>query len=287
MTDVLAPRMVTLEQVISYAPLGIRFWDAVAGRVVGEGLTVRARRAGTTAPVAIARTSQSGINGFVRLPGLEFLEHPGESVATAASPPAVQLYVVDVIDALDRFVPVAFRVHAPHAGIFPDGTGSPPDSGPPGFFLFPSATRSASGTIGVLRAELHDRVRDTAAAHAVVELSLPGNRVDYGLADEAGRVVVMFAYPRFAPTVLSPPSTADAARERPSWPATVRVLYDPAAQVSLGPGLPPDLASLFGQPAAQLRPASGQPPVTQFDLTVVMGQDAVLRTDNEPRLLIR
>jgi hypothetical protein len=287
MTDVLAPRMVALEHVISYAPLGIRFWDAVAGRIVGEGLTVRARRAGTTAPVAIARTSQSGIKGFVRLPGLEFLEHPGESVATAASPPAVQLYVVDVIDALGRFVPVAFRVHAPLAGLFPDGGGSPPDAGPPGFFLFPAAARSTSGTVGVLRAELHDRVGDSAAAHAIVVLSLPGNRVDYGVADEAGRAVVMFAYPRFAPTVLSPPPTADAARERPSWPATVRVLYDPAVQESLAPDLPPDLASLFGQPVAQLRPTAGQPPVTHLDLTVVMGQDTVLRTDTEPRLLIR
>jgi hypothetical protein len=286
MTDALAPQLVPLEQVISYAPLGIRFWDAAAGRAVGDGLVVRARRAATTGPVALARTSRSGISAFVSLPGLRFLEHPTESVAAEASPPPVEPYAVDVADPLGRFVPVAFRVDAPHAGVFRSANGSPPDAGPPGFFLFPAVARPVPAALGAVRAELHDRSADQPAAHAVVQLNLPGNQRAYGLADGAGRVVVMYAHPRFAPTVLSPPPSAQAAREQPAWPATVRVLYDRAAQVLLAPDLPPDLASLFGQAAAPIWSAPGGPSDTELGVTLVLGQEAVLRTDGEPRLLI-
>jgi hypothetical protein len=142
------------------------------------------------------------------------------------------------------------------------------------------------GTTGILRAELHDRATDGPASHAVVELTLTGNRREYGLADAAGRVAVMFAHPRFAPTVLSPPPTAQAAKEPPSSPATVRVLFDRAQQVVLAPDLPPDLSSLFGQPAAPIWPSPAGPPDTELGVTLVLGQQAVLRTDGEPRLLV-
>jgi hypothetical protein len=284
--DVLAPPMVSLERVISYAPLGIRFRDATGGGTIPAGLLVRARRSGTSEPVATATVSRTGVHAFVSLPGLRHLEHPDKPIAGATSPPTVEPYVVDVSDRLGRFVPVAFRVDAPWAGVYSPWQASPPDAGPPGFFLFPAVGHAAGTALGVLRAELYDRVAGRPAAHAVVELTLPGNRREYGLADDAGRVVVLFSHPRFAQTVLSPPPSAESARELPSWPASVRVRFDRAAQVVLAPDLPPDLASLFGQAPAPIWASAAGPPDTELGVTLVLGQDAVLRTDDEPRLLV-
>lgn len=286
MIDVVAPMLVELEVVRSYAPLGIRFRDTAGGAVVADGLRVRARRSGTEAPVALASVNRSGVHVFTSLPGLRWLEHADAPVAGAASPPATLSYVIDADDTQGRFVHVAFRVDAPHAGTFPPPPPGPPGDTQPGFFLFPGINRSASSAYGVLRAEVHDHATGDPAAHAVVQLTLPGNRREYGLADADGRVAVLFSHPRFAPTVLSPPPSAATAKERPSWPASVRVLFKLATQVELAPDLPPDLGSLLRQPPAPIWASAGGPPSTDLGVTLVLGQDAVLRTDDEPRLLV-
>jgi hypothetical protein len=286
MTGLFAPELVPLEFIRSYAPLGIRFRDAADGAVVDRGLRVRARRTGTVEPVAVATVTRSGVHAFTSLPGLRGLEHAPDPVGGVASPPATLSYVVDVADATGRFVPVAFHVDAPHAGIFPPAAAGPPPATEPGFFLFPATNHAAGAALGVLRAELAVHGSGKPAANALVELTLPGGRREYGLADAMGLVAVFFAHPRFAQTVLSPPPSSTAARERTSWPATVRVRFDANTQLLIPPDLPPDLASLFGQPPARIWASAGGPPHTELGVTLVLGQDAVLRTDDEPRLLV-
>jgi hypothetical protein len=124
------------------------------------------------------------------------------------------------------------------------------------------------------------------AAHAVLELRLPGGRREYGVADAAGRVAVVFAYPRFTTAVSSPPQSAEAARQPPEWPLSVRVRYAAGSQVSLHRSLPPDLRSLFAQPSADVWPSESGPPGEELDASLVFGRELVLRSDEGPTLLV-
>jgi hypothetical protein len=289
MTDLLAPSVTVMERVITYTPLGIRFWDAARDTEVVDGLVVTARQGSHPERSVRAVATRSGVHAFFGLPGLRSIEHPSDPQTGLASPPQVERYIVDVIDPLRRFVPVAFQVDAPFEGVFPVGVaagGGAPGGGVPGFFLFPSATATTSAALAVVRADIIDASTDAPASHAVVELTPVGGSRVFGIADNAGRVTLMFPHPRFAPAVLSPPPTPLDARQPPSWAATVRVRFQRAAQASLGPDLPPDLASLFAQPTAPIWATSAGPPAMDLGVTLVLGQETVLRTDGEPRLLV-
>ena len=112
-------------------------------------------------------------------------------------------------------------------------------------------------------------------------------RAEFELASVPARDVV-------APSQLNPCLDAELdavilaaiAPDSEQRPASVRVLYARAAQVTLDPDLPPDLASLFGQPATQIWASGAGPSDTVLGVTLVLGQEAVLRTDSEPRLLV-
>ena len=287
MNDLLAPRLLPLERVIVFTLLGIRLLDAATGGPITDGLSVRARPPSAPDQVARAEPTWAGVYAFHRLPGLRHLVYPDEPVLGRASSPETRRYVVDVRDASGRFVPVAFEADAPYEGFFSLGlNGSPPADAAPGFYLFPAVTRSPAAALAVVRATLVDRASGAPAAHAVLELTLPNGGREFGLADDEGRVVATFAYPRFAPTVLSPPQSADAAREPAGWTLTARVRYQPGAQISLLPDLPPDFVSLFGQSDAPIWATAAGPPAGALDVGLVFGQEVVLRTDEEPRLLV-
>ena len=288
MTTGLAPAMRPLERVIVNTALGIRFWDGARGVPVGDGLVVHARLPGAVSRPGRASPTRSGVYAFHSLPGLRGYEYPANPSVGLGSPPTTRRYIVDVVDTLGRFQPVAFGVDAPRPGIFPtDGAAaSPPGDAAPGFFLFPAVTATAPSSMAVVRAEVHDRSTDEPAGNAVVELTLPGGRREYGIAGDDGRVALVFPHPRFEPTVLSPPPTADDAREPASWAASVRVRFDRPAQVPTAPGLPPDLGSLFGQSPAPIWATAAGPPATELGVTLVLGQEAVLRTEGESRLLV-
>jgi hypothetical protein len=276
-----------LERVIVNTALGIRFWDSARDVPVTDGLLVHARRpSAPTRPVRAVPT-RSGVYAFHSLPGLRHVEYPSTDESSSASPPATQTFIVDVVDTLGRFVPIAFGADAPHHGVFTtDRVVSPPGDGAPGYFLFPAMTATAPGSLAVVRAELFDREDRTPAGNAVLEITLPGGNRQYGVADAQGRVAAMFPYPRFVPTVLSPPPSPDDAREPPSWPTAVRVLFNRAGQVDTAPGLPPDLGSLFGQSPALVSGTATGGGATELCVTLVLGQETVLRTDGEPRLLV-
>jgi hypothetical protein len=138
----------------------------------------------------------------------------------------------------------------------------------------------------VVRTKLVWRATGSPARNAVVELTPAGGGRAFGVADAEGRVALMFPHPRFAPAVLSPPPTSLDVRQPASWVATVRVRFQLSAQVLLARGLPPDLASLFAQPPAPIWATTAGPPAPDLGVTLVLGQETVLRTDGEPRLLV-
>jgi hypothetical protein len=288
MTGVFGPVLRPLERVIIDTALGIRFWDGARDVPIRNGLLVHARLPGAVTRLDRATPTRSGVYAFHALPGLRAQEHPSSGSDGSLSPPTTRRYIVDVVDTLGRFVPVAFGVDAPHRGIYPtDGVvPSPPGEAAPGFFLFPAVTASAPSSMAVVRAEVREHATDEPAAHAVLQVTLPGGRRQYGIADGAGRVAAIFPHPRFAPTVLSPPPTADDAREPASWAVSVRVRYHRPSQVATASGLPPDMESLFGQPPAAIWATTAGPPATELGVTLVLGQETVLRTDGEPRLLV-
>jgi hypothetical protein len=287
MTGSLHPPLVPLEQVIVFSPLGIRFWDGSRDASVSDGLVVRARPRTAPGQVVTARSTRTGVYAFFGLPRLRAIEYPPASLAEAGSPPFVERFVVDVTDTQRRFVPVAFQVDVPHLGVFVGGApASPPELGPPGFYLFSAVTRTPPPTLAVVRAALAEQSSGTPAAHAVLELTLPDGRLEIGVADAVGQVVAIFPYPTFEATLASPPRSSQAALEPPEWPINVRARYAPGSQNSLEPSLPPDLGSLFAQATAAIWSSAAGPPVAELGATLVFGRELVLRTDAESTLLV-
>ncbi len=285
MTDLLAPPLRPLEQVLVVTPLGIRFWDAARDSAVTSGLVVTARPESSPRQARTATRTRSGVYAFFGLPGMRSVEYP--PAAGPASPPATERFIVDVADAERRFVPVTFRVDAPFVGIYPIGLGaSLPGTGAPGFYLFSSATRSGATDLAVLRATLTERATGAPAAHAVLEVTLPEGQRLFGLADAEGQVAVLFPYPRFATVISSPPRSSGAASRPSDWPVAVRVRYGPGGQTIVLPDLVPELSSLFMQPFVDIWPGASGPPESELSTSLVFGRELVLRTDEGPTLLV-
>jgi hypothetical protein len=180
-----------------------------------------------------------------------------------------------------------FQVDVPHQGIFPT-SGSPSGSGPAGFYLFSAPTRPAAADMAVVRAQLETAAQQP-AAHAVLEVTTPDGRVWYGVADERGRVAVMFPYPAFSvPAVGAPPQSSAEAQEPQHWSLALRVRYEPAALIQPpgGTAAVPYLSSIFSQAAGLLRPSRAGSPVNELAADLVFGRELVVRTDQEPVLLV-
>jgi hypothetical protein len=276
-----------MEDVVIFTSLGIRFWDAARDIRVDEGLVVRARPEDAPREVRQARVTRSGVYAFTGLHGLRDTEYPFPPAPVLGSPGPlpVRSFIVDVVDALGRFLPMAFRVDAPFLGVFPTGivNGAPGDT--PGFFLFSAPSRVTPAKLAGVRVSLVVAATDAPASHAVLEISLPDGGPVYALAGEDGQATAIFPYPPFAAS-LATPRTTEEARAPASWEIDVRVRYEPAGQGPLLPGLPPDAAELFQQAFVDVRPTAAGAPVDHVDASLAFGRDLVLRTDNQAHLLI-
>lgn len=273
-----------LETVTAFAPLGIRFWDEVLDRQVQDGLVVNARAEGTASPRASAFVTASGIYAFDRLPGTRG-DAPTEW-PLPASPPAKRAFVVEVVDARERFSRVEFRVRLPldYQGVFPQDP-SPSGLSPKGFGLYSSVVRKAPPWMATVRGELWDADLDQPAAHAAVRVTVPGGQGWDGLADRLGRFQVVFPYPvlpsEFAES--SPPSGTGNPLFVGSWDLTLTVAYQPAAlEAVVGSRLPPT-----DETWPYLRSVLGQAPATvelgSASLTLRFGREVVARTPTDPR----
>ena len=193
-------------------------------------------------------------------------------------------FVIEVEDSWRRFLPFSFTAELPHRGLFElpclDSPLSPIDLPEPGVPLFSSPARLVPGGMAVVRAQIEELGTNKPAAGALLEIeassaTMPATRAR-GLADNEGRVVVMFPYPELAPPPsqrLSPPAGGQSLSSR-QWSVSARIFWGP---VSAGDELPDICALLKDQPEREpLGPIS--PPGPLPVQTLRYGQELVLRS---------
>lgn len=261
--------MSVLERTTRTALLGVRPWDGATGRAVTDGLTLTELRHGTA-----AIPNRSGVFAFHDLPGLRASAFGAGDDAFWASPPAHVELELELVDELGRYLPFRFAAHAPARGLFVESCGpsSPPEVEVPGVPLFSAPGRVVPGGLASVRADLWDTAADRPAASALLEVTAgPGTTVR-GVADAAGRVLVLLPYPEPPWQTGSPPPTAVALSEQ-TWTLGLAVRYDPA----LEPGAAPDLCAVLGQPPATPL-AALSPAVALSTATLTFGQPLTLRT---------
>jgi hypothetical protein len=190
-----------------------------------------------------------------------------------------------------RFLPFTFDAEVPMRGLFADDCGLAPS--PPELVgtvpLFSAPTRVAPGGTARVSADLWDVGADAPASWAVLEVSAGGALVR-GVADERGRVIVLFAYPEPPLQPASPPPPPGSrALSKQEWPLTLAVRYAPASMSPPSPdpasGDPPDLCAVLTQTPATLLAADS--PVTPLGpQTLAFGTELALRTAGHSELLV-
>ena len=190
-------------------PLGVRFWDGVARRLVGDGLNVTARAQGSeTARPVRAFANRSGTWVLRDLPGLRDFELAEDRSEFHRDWTPTRWYDIEVADDERRFLPFRFAAQAPRRGFVPflEGLASPPasravdvpDRAVP---LYPSPARAVPSGMAVIRMQLREPDADSPpgsrryAAWAVVDALIDGRVAGTSYADERGRVAIMFPCP--------------------------------------------------------------------------------------------
>jgi hypothetical protein len=264
---------IVLETVTRTALLGVRFWDRVTGRVVGDGLEVTITTTGKQAVM-----NHGGVFVVHELPGLRASTFGAGDDAFWASPPAMTEIGFTVVDALRRFLPFAFTADVPMRGLFAEDCGlpvlSPPDATVGSVPLFSAPSRVAPAGIAAVRADLWDVEADAPAAWAVLEVSAGAGPTYRGVADDRGRTVVLLPYPEPQWHTTSPPPGSRALSDQ-TWPLAVAVRYAPPASPPVGDV--PDLCAVLTQGEGTLLEADS-PTTPLGSQTLAFGRELVLRT---------
>ena len=265
-----------LDRLTQVAPLGLRFRDVVSGAFVGEGLNVRVYPLGRSTASVAAIANRKGVYVLHHAAGLRALEAGAGNREFWDHLPPRKSFVIEVSDQQRRFQPFHFLEQLPIEGIY-KWTGvapaSPPASppalaaAPTSIPLYSSPVRSVPAGMAVLRAELWDAAQDTPAAWAVIEGYLDDQLIVRGIADEQGRIALIFPYPAprsFAVSsppvspVSSPPAATGPALTEQVWSirllakyTAVRPVSSPPDPFEIKPELP-DLRFTLSQPPATL-----------------------------------
>ena len=279
-----------LELVDRTAVLGVRFWDNVTGRAVGEGLRVTEPETGRHAV-----RGPSNVYVFGDLPGLRAASFGVADPTFWSSPPATAGFTFDVTDRDGRFIPFSFTTELPWRGLFVPScvaTSSPPGVGN-SVPLFSAPARPIQPGFAGVRADLWDLVADAPAAGAVLEISGVGANVWSGVSDARGSVVVQCPYPEPRWQGASPPPGSSALSQQ-SWTVTASVRYSPTVAASPPPGdstiaahavWSPDLCAVLTQAAGTLL-ASDSPSAVLPVQTLVFGHELILRSAGRSELLV-
>lgn len=242
-----------LERQTLIAPLGVKFWDVSAGAYVTSGLSVRAYPAGARLRATDALLNRSGTYVLHHASGLRRFEMGTEASEFTETSPARQRFIVEVRDNERRFLPCAFEADLPFKGLFRWNEPSvdkaplePPDS--LAVPLYPSTVRRDPQGMAVLRTELYEASQEETdeglpvrrpAAWAVLEArDEAGRLLGRGIADERGRVAIVFAYPPphdSNSSVISSPGAGFAAGLpflKQQWAIQLQAFYEPAEQLS-------------------------------------------------------
>jgi hypothetical protein len=263
-----------LERQTLIAPLGVKFWDVATGAYVSDGLNVTAYPDNDRLHSTQAAPNRSGTYVLHHAAGLRDFEMGAGNLLFTDSLPARRPFTVEVRDEQRRFLPLRFGADLPFKGLFELPAGLPSDlsvgSGVP---LFSSTLRTAPAGMALLRAELYEApsvqpdgvLTSKPAAWAMLEARTGGELLGRGIADELGRIVLIFAYPKPHDSISSsgsspaPPFTAGLPFLQQEWAIQLDAYYEPLSVFSpLTPLSPnsatsiPNLSDLVGQSSVNL-----------------------------------
>lgn len=279
------------EELTSFCTLGVRFWDATTDTQICRGLQVHIWPEAALRPIVAADRTYSDIYAFHRVPGLGPVERPlaGEH-GTLGSPDSLP-FVMEVIDLERRFVPsaVGLSLPLPDRGLFLTQLPGSPAPGTPGFYLFTAPTRNRAPNIAVIRGELVNDDTGSGAAHALVQVEIPGETPAYTIADYNGAFAVHLPFPTLPgglrPLDASPPGPPIADR---TWQLTVSIFYQPDLLIPLPGTKYPDVRNIFSQERAGLHLESDSPPLVadRWSGTLDFDGEVVLRTGDLSTLAV-
>lgn len=298
----MTPSITILDRLTRVAPLGLRFRDVVSGSLVDDGLNVRVYPLGRSSASVAAVANRKGVYVVHHASGLRTIEG-GKGDSDYWRTMAQKSFVIEVRDEQRRFQPFHFTEQLPQEGIYKWQNSmptSPPSSPPflpqslPGIPLYSSPVRGVPAGMGVIRAELWDANQDQPAAWAVMEGYLDQQLVVRGIADEEGRIALIFPYP--APRLFpassppaapfgSPPEAATGpALTDQEWPiqlvakyAAVRPVLSPSDPFATTPELP-DLRFTLSQPPATIwSDAALTEPLVEISLPY--GRERILKSE--------
>lgn len=228
------------------APLGVRFWDVATGAHVHEDLRVTAYPNGNRLHSTQASPNRSGTYVVHHASGLREFEMGVGNPEFTELLPTRHRFTVEVTDEQLRFLPIRFAADLPYKGLFrwqttvartpldlPNNSTSVP--------LYSSILRTGPAGMAVLRAELYeaqnlgtiDVQTRKPAAWAMVEASFGGTLLSRGIADESGRIALIFAYPAPQHSISSFNSspagefTAAAPFLKQEWTIQLQAFYQP------------------------------------------------------------
>jgi hypothetical protein len=285
-----------LETLDIVSPLGLRFWDQVGGKAIGDGLSVYAYPADNELWRTPGFTNRGDVYAFDHLPGLRPVENGDGTDAFWAQNPPQFPFVIEVKDLWRRFLPFSVRIHLPVRGVWewnceqfgspssmPEVFASPPEPKPRGIPLFPTPASNAPAGMAMVRASVREAVDPSSkpAAWALLQASVSGKRVARGIADEEGRVVMIFPYPDPAEFSPGSPATRQRSLRDQSWELEISAFYvrkDPSVKIH-------NLCDLLNQPpavlwddAARTKPLSSK--------TLQYGEELTLKSASLSDLLI-
>ncbi len=275
------------DRTLHTAPFGLCFWDAVGECPVADGLSVSAYPGGNPLLRTKGVPNPSRIFSFHGLAGLRDFELGGgakewEDLDPWASPVTPRHFCIETTDNDRRFLPFLLHAEVPNKGIWvwKEGASSPPDAGNPSVPLFSAPFRPVPPGMAAIRAALWDPNERRAAAWAFVEASFQGQLLTRGIADQKGRVVLIFPYPeparpQFGSPAVSPPAAGSIVPlSKQEWLIDLQILYKP----NPAPPEIPDLREvIFNQPHATLwQEETLENPLLQTSLK--FGTETVLRT---------
>ena len=292
----MATPFITLDRLTMVAPLGLRFHDATTGALVDDGLTIWAYPVGRPTAKQPAIVNRKGVYVLHHGYGLRERENGDGSRSYWDHPdPPNKDFVIEVTDLQRRFQPFQFTASLPFEGIFKwlDSPLSTRTTVP----LFPAPTQSVASGMAVIRADLWDASIDAPAAWAVLEAFTAGKFLGRGVADESGRIAVIFSYPTplsFAPVsppgspLGSPPVATSPPLTEQVWPLELRAFYTPDRPVvsppdfieQVGPPLP-DLRFTLTQPAATLWADAEQTEILS-ETNLRFGRELILKSRPSP-----
>lgn len=263
------PQIQRLDRLTLVAPLGLRFCDLMSGVLVGDGLDVQVYPSGSPATRVSAIANRKGVYVLHHAPGLRDLEHGEGDKAFWQNLPPARNFVIEVNDNERRFQPFQFTASLPAEGVYQwtDPLFSSPLSPAKSIPLYSSPVRAVPAGMAVVRADLWDGSNDTAASWAVIEASLNDRIIARGIADEQGRIALIFPYPAPRPFAISsppasplgsPPTASTLPLTEQAWPIRLRALYTPVRPIASPPNLfetkpaLPELRFTLSQPEATI-----------------------------------